>query len=238
MSDSRSKSLFIAQRSIEEFFRRHDQVWFWSFTQPGQVDVSPLWTKDQAEEHFKPFRDLCRRKGCALLVVWELQKRGAWHPHCLVSKYFSVVWLRPWMIARGWGPQMRAERASLEQVNVGGRDGRGVWRPSWNGGGRIVNYLTKYLVKGFRNRPDEATVKKKCFSGTNGTKIGTTRFSWTAGSGKPGRYLYAMGRDVFELLWGRLPTFKDVWLVIRCGVEATNFAAYDFLWEFSFPRPP
>jgi len=141
------------------------------------------------------------------------------------------------MTARGWGPQMRAERASLEQVNVGGRDGRGQWRTTSRGGGRIINYLTKYLVKGFRHRMSEGVVKKKCFSGTNGTKIGTTKFSWMA-EVKPGRYLYQMGRDIFEVFYGRLPTWRDVWAVIRCGVEATDWANVDPLWEFQFARPP
>jgi hypothetical protein len=230
VSDSKGKSLFIARSSIEQFFRRHTTVYFWTFSEPGRPDEN-YWSKDEAEAHFKPFRDLCSRRGYEILVVWERQKRGAWHPHCLVSGFFNVLWLRPWMVARGWGQQMRVDRIQQREVHNSARDGRGQWRPTWEGGGSIVRYLTKYLSKGFR---EPFALKKKCFSGTSASKCGTTRFAWAPWE-KPGAYLWASGLELFSILYGRPPSFKDVGSVIRCGVEATDWASVDPLWAFGFP---
>jgi len=220
---------------LEGFFRRHSVVYFWTFSEPGRHEGQAHWTKDEAEAHFKPFRDLCARRHYSVLWVWELQKRGSWHPHCLVSGFFDVNWLRPWMMARGWGQQMRAERAERQQIQVSGRDGRGQWRETLKGGGAIISYLVKYLGKGFGHVMSEGSKKKKLWGGTKTSKAGTTAFSWTPDSGRPGRFLFQAGRELFSQLIGRPPTFRDVAFVIRLGVEDTGWASFDPWWEFGFP---
>jgi hypothetical protein len=183
-----------------------------------------LWTKDEAEAHFKPFRDLVARRGLEMIVVWEKQKRGSWHPHCLVSGFFDVNFLRSWMVERGWGQQMHVELVSGRPYN----DGHG-WFLA--GSSRVlIRYLTKYLTKSF-TAPTDA--KKKIFSATHASKAGSTKFSWMA-TERAGAYLYAHGRSLFLQLYGRLPSFKDMASVIRLGVEETGWADVDFLWMFAF----
>lgn len=234
MQGSSAKSLFIARQSLEQFFLRNPSVWFITFTQPGCPLGAPLWTKDQAEERFKPFRDLCSRKGIELLVVWEKQQRGAWHPHCLVNRRFGVEWLRPWMVSRGWGPQMRLEFVGLNKRNYAGLDSPGFYHVAGDGA-RLVRYLVKYLTKG-RYQVDDVQ-KKKVFGGCQRCKAGVTRFSWTP-EVKPGAYLYSFGRDFFSALYGRPPSFRDVGHVIRLGVEVSDWARVDPLWDFTMPCGP
>jgi hypothetical protein len=218
----------VAEQSICNFILRNEgHCYFWTFSEPGRSAGEVLWTKDEAEAHFKPFRDLCDRQGVELLVVWERQKRGAWHPHCLVNKRFDVNWLRPWMVSRGWGPQMRVELLARHKKFDHG------WHDIGGDTQRVFRYLTKYLTKS-RTGPED--VKKKIFSCTGaGVKAGSTSFSWVQ-TEKPGRWLYWHGRELFRELYGRLPKWRDAMAVIRVGVEATGWADVDFLWEFQFQR--
>lgn len=230
-----SKSKYLAELAIEHFFLRNQGrgVWLWTFTEPGRHGEEKLWTKDEAEEHFKPFRDFCARRGCELLVVWEQQSRGAWHPHCLVNKFFDVNFLRPWMVSRGWGPQMRVDRVNITAVPQGVQGGRHNGREClvWIHGKNLQKYLTKYLTKRFST---EGVEKKKLFSATLRCKVGNTHFSWTA-TEKPGAYLYSLGRELFSIFEGRPPKFRDMSYVLRLGVETSGWAEFDPLWEFSVP---
>lgn len=238
MGSSRLKTLEVARTSIEQFFiRNRGRTWFWTFSEPGRAEGEKLWTKDEAEDHFKCFRDLCHRRGVELLVVWERQKRGSWHPHCLINKRFDVHWLRPWMVERGWGPQMRAEyigdTCAPEHFNRrgGGPCDSGRYQQASQQLRRIMGYLTKYLTKGLVN---DGSLHKKKFCSSVIAKRGSTRFSW-ASTHRAGAYLYAHGRELFFEMFGRIATFRDVALVIRLGVEVTKWADVDPLWEFGFP---
>lgn len=227
MGNSRVKSRYLAEVSITEFFRRNFKTWFWTFTEPGRAEGEPVWTKDQAEAHFKPFVDLCARRGLELLVVWERQKRGAWHPHCLINGYLDVNWLRPWMVARGWGPIMRVE--FLAGSNPQYLSGEWV-RFKDPVRDKVMRYLTKYLTKGFVE-PD--TEKKKRWGAHGaGTKAGNTSFKWAPWE-KAGAYLWAMGRELFKAIEGRIPEFRDLGRVIRYGVEESDWEKIDPLWEFA-----
>lgn len=223
---TKPKTKYIAEVSLRNFILRHwPYVHFWTFSEPGRKDGELLWTKDEAETHFKPFRDLCARRGFDLIVVWEKQKRGSWHPHCLVSGFFDVNFLRPWMMERGWGQQMHVEMVNDRPYN----DGHG-WCSGGESSPRIIRYLTKYLTKSFTAPGD---LKKKIFSATHRVKSGSVKFSWM-NTERAGAFLYAMGRSLFLQLYGRLPVFKDMASVIRLGVEETGWADVDFLWEFGF----
>lgn len=225
----RTKSLFIAQASFERFIRQEPSVYFWTFTQPPALDGVALWDKDQAEEHFKPFRDWCLRNDVRMLVVWEQQKRGAWHPHVLVNKFIDVNWLRPWMVARGWGSIMYVIRV-MNDSKMGGLGGRGPDGPT--GGHRLTKYLTKYLTKQFRA---ETAQHAKCFGGSRSAKAGTTDFMWVPWE-KAGGWLWQNGRDLYIRLWGKRPSFREMGFVIRLGVEETGWANIDPWWDFAFTR--
>lgn len=227
VASSKVKTAFIAELSIKQFLGRNfGHVFFWTFSEPGRVAGEPLWTKDEAESHFKAFRDLCSRRGIDLLVVWERQQRGAWHPHCLINRFLDVSFVRPWMVARGWGPQMRVE---LIKDMPWWQGGRMVY--SGEGSRRVVKYLTKYLTKSIC---DEGDTKKKIFSASGRVKVGTTKFKWMA-TERAGAFLFAMGRGLFFQLYGRLPKFDDMMHVIRLGAEETQWVDVDPLWEFAFP---
>lgn len=220
---SRTKSLFIAQTSFESFIRREDCVYFWTFTQLGVSDTTPLWSKDEAEEHFKPFRDWCRRNDVRMLVVWEMQSRGAWHPHVLVNAFIDVNWLRPWMVERGWGPIMKVLRVFNDWKHTT-RQATG----ACCGGHQLARYLTKYLTKQFRS---ETAQHAKCFGGSRMAKAGTTAFGWSKWE-KAGGWLWKNGRDLYWKLWGREPTFREMRFVVRLGVEETGWADIDPWWDF------
>lgn len=228
------KSKFIASESILNFFRTHRRVWFLTFTEPGRKVGEAFWSKFEAEERFKPFRDYCARHDLDLLVVWERQQRGSWHPHCLVDGFIDVSWCRPWMVARGWGQQMR-----FEQIIGLGRD-----RARWNGrywesdngadlkSLRVVNYLMKYLTKS--QYGVELSVKKKLFGGRMRNRVGTTNFKWMPEE-KAGSYLYAMGLSEFEADMERRARFSDMGRVIATGAYVTGWYDIDPLWRFAIP---
>ena len=234
-----SKTLFAVRSNIQQFFLSNDLVTFITFTQPGVgADGLPHvpWTKDEAESRLKPFRDLCRRRRASLIVVWELQARGCWHPHCLVNKYFHVKDLRAFMVERGWGVQMRAEVLSKKRTIVRGDYGYES-RDFTPGLNRVVRYLTKYLTKSSRYLDSSplpsSTVKKKLCGSALLSSRSTTMFKWLP-SEKAGAYLYSHGRSLFFQLYERSPSFRDIALVIRLGVEDTGWADVDPLWEFGF----
>jgi hypothetical protein len=240
MASSKAKSLELARLSIEQFFHRNfGNTYFWTFSEPGRKEGELLWTKDEAEAHFKPFRDLCARRGFELLVVWERQERGAWHPHCLLNHFVDVNRLRPWMMVRGWGQQMKVVRVmgsckGNSYPPIPGR-GRGQWVLSGESAG-LARYLTKYLTKGFRDDPATASGpcrKKKMFSGSRAVKMGNTKFKWMPEI-KAGAYLWHHGRALFFQIFDRHPYWKEMGFVIRLGVETTGWADIDPLWEFGF----
>jgi len=229
VSFTKDKTLYLAQVSIREFLRKHKDAYFWTFTEPGDTDGKPrtCWTKDEAERAFKPFRDLCARRGVALLVVWELQKRGAWHPHCLVNKRLDVGAIRDFMVARGWGIQMRVEWVRRLSRN----DGTG-WHEDSRENERVIRYMTKYLTKSLGAA--EGFSRKKCFGGSRSTKCGGISFKWVPWV-KPWSYLWACGRSLFFQLYEREPFWNQFRDVVRLGVENVGWADVDPWWEFSAP---
>jgi len=235
---SKERTEWAAKKNLLLFFERNELVYYWTFTFPGDDRVKD---KDEAERRFKPFKDLVnrrhdhrRRKG-EMIYFWERQKDGTWHVHLVTNLFLHVNWVRPWMMARGWGQQMRADVVVGRGEWRKDGDARGVWRPYGSGVGKVIHYLTKYLTKGFGNSNDRAAAtKKKMFSGTARTKSGTTNFKWMPDV-HPGSYLWAWGRALFAQLNGHPPSFKNVGEVIRLGVEVTQWADVDPWWEFSFP---
>lgn len=220
-----SKTLHIAQTSLARFFARHQTVYYWTFTFAECVSDKSL-----ADHRWKPFEDLIKRRGGELLVFWELQDRGAWHVHCVTDVYLDVNWLRPWMMARGWGQMMKVKRVASRSTWVPGRG----WVRDEREEEKLVRYLLKYLTKCLRV---VSAFKKKAFGGSAAAKAGTTLFKWLPEE-KPGAYLYYYGRQLYREIYGRVPVFSEVndfgafmRLLMQMGYEATGWCDVDPLWE-------
>ena len=216
------KSRFIAEQSIERFLTVQPRVWFWTFTQPGQIEGVLLWNKTEAERALKPFLDKLRRARVEHLVIWEMQKRGAWHPHILLNRYFDVNSIRAFMVKRGWGPQMKAELV---------KDGS---NPSRH---QATAELLSYLLKGLKRyllkaRTDDAVEpRKKFFGGTMASKVGNIKFAWNPATDTAHSFLYYYGRNLFCEMFGAAPHFRDLPIVMRLGVEDRDWLSVDFLYE-------
>lgn len=207
------KTQFIAEQSILKFCATHRDVFYWTFTFADNVTE-----KLEAEKRFKAFRDLIKRRGGEELHFWEPQRRGSWHVHLLTDKYLNVVWLRQWMIDRGWGPQMRVERVASSAHYV---EGKG-WLSDNRAIKRLVWYLRKYLTKSL----DDISDKKKPFGGSAVAKIGTTMFKWMI-TVSPYSYLYYYGSQSLHEVFGEWPSWLNIGLCIRLGYELTNYGDYD-----------
>lgn len=225
MSYCKAKTRFIAEESIVNLIRKNPGgVYFYTFTEPGRQAGESYWTKTEAEEHLKPFLDLLRRRGASFLVFWELQRRGAWHPHVLLNRRFDARWLRAWMMERGWGVQME-----LRQVRCGGEGCDGT-NPINISVQRLVRYLVKYLTKASTN--DSIEPRKKFFGGSSNAKVGTVQFRWAPWI-NPTAMLWNEGKAVYCQLWGIPPVSK--WLAlsplfIRMGVEVVDWLSVDPWW--------
>jgi hypothetical protein len=232
MGYSKLKTRHVAQVSVQQFIWIHPNAYYWTFTVHDKVE-----DKAEALRRAKPLFDLIGRKECTALVCgklvrrrctylafWELQKRGSWHLHLLTSAFLDVNELRPWMVDRGWGPQMRVERVavnhSVRYEHGWGAGALGVANVG-NGGARLARYLTKYLTKSLDECP-----RKKAFSGSAAAKVGSIGFQWTPET-NPNAYFFYYGRQLFYELYGRQPKFTEFREVCRLGYEATEWASRD-----------
>lgn len=229
MAYCKTKTRYLAELSIERFVLTHRNVYFWTFTEPGRLAGEAYWSKTEAEESVKPFLDLLRRRGFEFLLVWERQKRGSWHPHILINGRLDVSLVRPWMMKRGWGQQMR-----VEWVVRGARmfDSFGNVTTQKD----LVGYLTKklrsYLLKA---RTDDAVEpRKKFFGGTARSKAGNVRFAWNPATDTAHTFLYYYGRNLFVDMFGTPPTFRDLPVVLKLGFEDRDWASVDFLYSPPF----
>lgn len=213
MGYSRVKQRSAVEFSIEAFFRRHPSVWYWTFTTADNCT-----SKQEAWHRAKPFFDLVKRRGGEFLGVWERQDRGAWHLHVLVNKFFDVNWLRPWMVKRGWGPQMFVKRAEVATRFVEDR-----WVIDMSSIARLVRYLGKYVTKSLE---DDYGHKVKPFTCAASARASTVRFAWLP-EVNACAYLWAWGRAIFFDMFGRPATFRDSRLLIQIGLEDSGWSNVD-----------
>lgn len=209
------KSLHIFERSVETFFERNRDVFFWTFTFAENVSL-----KAEAEKRFKAFRDRVARKGGEMLGVWERQERGAWHVHVLINYYEAVDEIRPWMMERGWGKFCRVEKVVRQDKYV-----NGVWRDDPSQRRKIHRYLVKYLTKA-STAISETEKKKKMLVSLGQVKIGTTRFSWMPHIA-PGTYLWYWGRRFYFELYRTFPSFEARLLILTMGAEYVDHYEFD-----------
>jgi len=240
---SKERTEYAAKKNLLLFFDRHEYVFYWTFTFPGDDRVKD---KDEAERRFKPFKDLVnRRKGCKgvkgeMLYFWERQKDGTWHVHLVTNLYLSVRWLRPWMMERGWGWQMRVEEITAPQRHV---DGVG-WVRDDREQERLIRYLLKYLTKAMRD-PDASAVcetKKKLVGCSASARNCTTSFRFTE-LWNPCAKLYYHGVRVWRELGGHScfarPSVEQLNYVFRLGramlrLDGTPIKL-DARWDYLIP---
>jgi hypothetical protein len=243
VAQCKAKTRHLAELSIIAFFRTFPgRTYFLTLTEPGRKGDESCWSKDEAEEHLRPFIDRMRRDGVSYLVFWERQKRGSWHPHLLISKRYEMGCtgqggLRDWLMARGWGQQILARKvvvpATLFQrqhnYGFGGQSTSDLDLPAW----RLVRYLIKYLTKA---TVEDSCTHKKLFGGDRLSKIGTIQWKWVPEI-NASSYLYYYGLELFYAIEGRPPSFRDTSYIIRLGVENCDWLNVDFLWEPYSPPP-
>jgi hypothetical protein len=228
---SRLKTKHVAQLSVQQFIWRHPSTYYWTFTVHEVLE-----DKSEAMRRAKPFFDLVgRRQGLSrlasgevrrtegeYLAFWELQKRGSWHLHLLTSVWLDVNWLRPWMVARGWGQQMRVELVKVGHGYTESGSGTQALGPhTSSGAGKLARYLTKYLTKSL-----DDVKGKKPFSGSCAAKAGTVGFAWCP-EVNPYAYLFYWGRKLFFDLYGHPATFRDFRHCMRLGYETCNWQNVD-----------
>jgi hypothetical protein len=214
-----AKSLYIASQSIERFVMRPRGCWLLTFTFKENIN-----DKAEAEKRFRPFVDLLRRRGVQHLDVWENQTRGSWHVHMLVDRYLDVNEIRKWMVDRGWGPQMRFEKAEGRPVFV---EGKG-WIEDARGKEKVVRYLCKYLRKGLGFGSGK---RIKLFGGDRCSRVGTTSFKWAPWENATS-WLYQVGRDAWMIMHDdRSPRWRDFWRIVELGDIVTGWSKEcDFLY--------
>jgi hypothetical protein len=246
VSYCRSKTRHLAATSIDNFLLEHKKIYWWTFTEPGKNDDGSdrtLNTKTQAEQNLRPFIDWLRRHDIPYLVIWELQERLSWHPHVLTAeKRIEVEWLRPWMMERGWGQQMKA---------VFVRGGGGAELSSLPAGVQVKQAKVRdYLVKSLRRyllkaRTDDALEpRKKFFGGSRGCRVpgtnkwkvppavaGNTKWRWNPWIDTAHAMLWSQGRSLFFELHQAQPGWRDMSYVMRLGVEVMDWTSVDFLYE-------
>lgn len=222
MASSRAKTRYLAEQSLYAFARRHPLFYFWTLTFADHVD-----DKDEANKRFKPLQDRLTRSGAEFHAFWERTKIGRWHLHFVTNTYLDVNELRPWLMARGWGQQMRVQRIEASPARFDGH----TWRSDESCVKRVVLYLVKYCTKAL---VDESGQRKKVYSASQGAKCGTVKFQWVPWV-NPTAYLFYWGKLQWFDLYGETPDFKIFHAVVRLGVEVTNWLEIDPWWMPSGP---
>lgn len=227
MGYSRGKTYFAATQTLEAFIRNSAggrAVYYWTLTiAHNETD------KATAESMLKPLKDLIRARSGHIAGVWERQERGAWHTHFVTDVYLDVNVLRPFLVERGWGPQMKVRRLQTVMRCVDGQYVADVGNLK-----RLIRYLAKYVCKALT---DDQGERVRPFFCSQAVKKATVRFAWTK-EVNPSSYLYYWGKQLFLTLYGRLPKFHELEHVMRLGVEETDWLSFDpfCLWAL-WPEP-
>jgi hypothetical protein len=211
MRDSRPKTAYLVAVSVEWLLRRFQRCTFVTIT--AKECLADL---HEAKRRFIPVANWFRRKNLVGVGVWQLQRRGAWHLHVLVSGRVEVAELRPFAVARGWGSQLnvkavyayknRPETFALQVKRLGDYVSRYVTRDlSGNRGYQLVTYV-------------------------GGARCGTVRFGWVGGVAK----VWRIGCEMFYEMFKRFPRWGDSEFVLRLGLECV-WGQSGFEWVAEHP---
>jgi len=170
--------------------------------------------------------------------VWELQDRGAWHPHFITDTRIDVNAMRAFAVSVGFGQIMKVKRVidrkRLEVAVRCLRPGKVVDLDSWVG--QAVRYLSKYLIKGHDGLAEvQAARHSLMFAGGKRGKL------WSSSCRKVGfaARAFRLGMDWYWALYRRLPKRPDQFReVMDLGWEAMRTCPDDSVprqeWEFQW----
>jgi hypothetical protein len=170
MANTRAKTQHLFGLRAEEFIAKNAGfVWLITMTCPGNPWQWDYGNKAEAEKRFKSIRDWFDRHGIDFCGVWEMQERGAWHPHILVNKYVDIVAFREFAVSKGWGRFINVRP-------VGAHHGGGGESPE-----KLIGYLKKYLSK---DLVGQSVGRVRLVFGKWSNRVGTTAFAWVNGWSK------------------------------------------------------
>jgi len=149
--------------------------------------------------------------------VWQRQKRGAWHLHCVVPHRLAIAVFREMAVACGFGTFVNLEYIHRPGKLVNGFKQKGssyLWTPE-----RVANYLTRYLTREQDN--GELHAKVVCYWGKTVRKA-TLNFEFQGTM----RELFLRGKQLFRELNPGLCNplaLRDNWdFICRLGFESVT----------------
>jgi len=206
VSASRSRSALAFEQSLSYFIQTTEWGgYFWTLTLPGECPAR-LADLGEVRKMFGKVEDWLRRQypEATWMGVWELQERGAWHPHFITDARIDVTDLRAFAVSVGFGQMMKVKpvinRKRLEAAVCGLRPGGVVNLDSWVG--QAVRYLSKYLLKGHEGCAEvKAGRHSLMFAGGKRGKL------WSSACRKVGfaARAWRFGMEWFWRLHNRLP---------------------------------
>jgi hypothetical protein len=184
LADHRAKLAFSVALGVQEIVRTSEAPTFDTFTFAENItdklEASARWRRLKA-------RLKRRYPGLRAVGVWQRQRRGAWHFHCVFDRRLDVVWTRGAAIACGFGSQ-------LNMRAIGDCPGmRQGWSPK-----RVAQYLTRYITRDVTE--GDAGVRLADYCGD--CRKATTGFRWQGGLSR----LYRLG---CRWMFGRELDFPD-----------------------------
>jgi len=122
---------------------------------------------------WQPVSRKLRAKGVRGIGVWQRQKRGAWHLHCIFDRFLDVMWLRPFMVEVGWGQQMRLDLIRPPPAAGGDYSARHCGNEIRN----IVGYIARYITRDMQSEFGGQVVVR-----VGDVRQGNVKFAWVDGA--------------------------------------------------------
>ena len=172
VADHRAKLSFAVCLGVLEIVRTSKAPTFDTFTFAENVVDKP-----EAYKRWRRLKARLKRRypGLRAVGVWQRQRRGAWHFHCVFDRRLDVVWTRASAIECGFGPQLNMRAiGDLPGMKQG-------WSPK-----RVSQYLTRYITRDATEGEDAGT-RLSDYCGD--CRKATTAFRWGGGLSR----LYRLG---------------------------------------------
>lgn len=215
MADHRAKLSYAVCLAVREIVRTSAAPTFDTFTFKENVT-----DKLEASKRWRRLKARLQRAypGLRAVGVWQRQRRGAWHFHCVFDRRLDVVSVRAWAEACGFGRE-------LNMRAIGDLPGM---RQGWSVN-RVAQYLVRYITRDVSE--GDAGVRLADYCGDS--RKATTAFRWGGGVAR----LWRLGRgawaELFDIHDGTGPSFEEFWFVVRLGWESLSADEQDKAIESS-----
>lgn len=209
MADHRAKLSYAVCLAVQEIVRTSSSPTFDTFTFAENVT-----DKLEASMRWRRLKARLKRAypGLRAVGVWQRQRRGAWHFHCVFDRRLDVVTVRAWAVACGFGSQLNMRAiGDLPGMKQG-------WSPQ-----RVASYLVRYITRDVSE--GDAGVRLADYCGDS--RKATTAFRWGGGIARLWRLGCGAWTELFDIHDGTGPTFEDFWFVVRLGWESLASADQD-----------